>query len=49
MRSRQGVEYFLVTAFGQLDSQPELAEILASYPVAAQGDGYVLYDLKPAP
>ena len=41
-----GSDYFLVTAFGQLDSQPALAEILARYPVAAQGDGFVLYDLN---
>jgi 4-amino-4-deoxy-L-arabinose transferase-like glycosyltransferase len=39
-------EYFLVTAFGQLDKQPDLKEILAQYPIAAQGDGYVLYDLR---
>ena len=41
-----GSEYFLVTAFGQLDSQPALVEILASHPVAAQGEGYILYDLN---
>ncbi|HET6845578.1 MAG TPA: glycosyltransferase family 39 protein, partial [Anaerolineales bacterium] len=40
-----GSRYFLVTAFGQLDSQPGLAKILAAYPVAAQGDGFILYDL----
>jgi 4-amino-4-deoxy-L-arabinose transferase-like glycosyltransferase len=44
-----GSEYFLVTAFAQLDNQPALAEILKGYPVAAQGDGYILYDIKPAP
>ncbi len=42
----EGKEYFLVTAFGQLDKQPDLKEILAQYPIAAQGDGYVLYDLR---
>ena len=41
-----GEEYFLVTAFGQLDKQPGLKEILDSYPVAIQDDGYILYDLK---
>lgn len=40
-------DYFLVTAFGQLDKQPQLKKILDSYPVAAEGDGFVLYDLKP--
>ena len=39
-------EYFLVTAFGQLDKQPDLKKILEQYPIAAQGDGYVLYDLR---
>jgi len=41
-----GEDYFLVTAFGQLDHQPSLKKILAGYPVAAQGDGFVLYSLK---
>jgi len=40
-----GQDYFLVTAFGQLDKQPGLKEILDDYSIAAQGDGYVLYDL----
>ena len=41
-----GQDYFLVTAFGQLDKQPELKQILDGYPIAAEGDGYVLYDLR---
>ncbi len=40
-----GRDYFLVTASNQLDAQPELKKILAGYTVAAQGDGFVLYDL----
>jgi len=40
-----GKDLFLVTAFGQLDGQPELKKILNGYTVAVQGDGYVLYDL----
>jgi 4-amino-4-deoxy-L-arabinose transferase-like glycosyltransferase len=39
-------DYFLVTSFGQLEKQPALKKILDAYPIAAQGDGYVLYDLK---
>jgi 4-amino-4-deoxy-L-arabinose transferase-like glycosyltransferase len=39
-------EYFLVTAFNQLDKQPDLKKILADYPIAAQGEGFVLYDLR---
>ena len=42
----EGREYFLVTAFGQLDKQPDLKIILEQYPIAVQGDGYVLYDLQ---
>lgn len=42
----QGKDYFLVTAFGQLEKQPALKKILEQYPVAAKGDGFVLYDLK---
>ncbi len=41
-----GKDYFLVTAFGQLDQQPELKKILSGYQIAAQGNGYVLYDLR---
>ncbi|MBL8080070.1 MAG: glycosyltransferase family 39 protein [Anaerolineales bacterium] len=41
-----GKKYFLVTAFGQLDKQPGLKKILDTYPVIAEGDGYVLYDLR---
>ncbi len=41
-----GKEYFLVTAFGQLDKQPGLKKILDTYPILTEGDGYVLYDLR---
>lgn len=41
-----GKDYFLVTAFGQLEKQPALKDILDGYPVAAQGEGFVLYDLR---
>jgi 4-amino-4-deoxy-L-arabinose transferase-like glycosyltransferase len=41
-----GMDYFLVTSFGQLDKQPDLKKILDTYPIAAEGDGYVLYDLR---
>jgi hypothetical protein len=40
-------KYFLVTAFGQLDQQPSLKKLLDAYPIAKEGDGYVLYDLHP--
>jgi 4-amino-4-deoxy-L-arabinose transferase-like glycosyltransferase len=41
-----GKDYFLVTAFGQLDKQPDLKNILNHYPIAIKGEGYVLYDLR---
>ena len=41
-----GNDYFLVTAFGQLNQQPELKKILDGYPVISKGDGYILYDLR---
>jgi 4-amino-4-deoxy-L-arabinose transferase-like glycosyltransferase len=41
-----GEDYFLVTAFGQLEHQPELKRILGDLPIAAEGDGYVLYKLR---
>jgi 4-amino-4-deoxy-L-arabinose transferase-like glycosyltransferase len=41
-----GHRYFLVTAFGQLDDQPELRKILDTYAVVAEGKGYTLYDLQ---
>jgi 4-amino-4-deoxy-L-arabinose transferase-like glycosyltransferase len=38
--------YFLVTAFGQLNSQPDLKQTLYDqYPIVSQGDGYVIFDL----
>jgi len=43
----KGKGYFLVTAFGQLKQQPGLQEILAQYPVLSEGDGYIIYDLRP--
>jgi len=43
----EGKDYFLITAFGQLDKQPGLKKILDTYPIALEGDGYILYDLTP--
>ncbi len=41
-----GHKYFLVTQFAQLDAQPELKGMLnTQFPVALDGDGYILYDL----
>jgi hypothetical protein len=39
--------YFLITAFNQLNDQPDLKQALSEgYPVLAEGDGYLIYDLR---
>jgi hypothetical protein len=50
-RRTEGKSYFLVTSLGQLNDQPDLKQHLTEhYPVLAQGDGYLIYDLRsPAP
>jgi hypothetical protein len=39
-------DFFLVTMPDELNRQPELKERLAQYPVFAEGEGYIIYDLK---
>ncbi|HXQ32830.1 MAG TPA: hypothetical protein VN843_02290, partial [Anaerolineales bacterium] len=40
-------DYFLVTDFDELDRQLELKnKLFASYQIDAQGDGYVIFDLR---
>ena len=42
-----GMDYFLVTRLKELDRQEELRDRLYDgYSIAAQGDGYILFDLK---
>ena len=42
----EGKSYFLITSFSQLDDQPDLKQYLEEvYPLSAQGDGYLIYDL----
>ena len=42
-----GIDYFVVTAFSELDSQSQLKEILYDgYPVHSEGDGYLIFDLR---
>jgi hypothetical protein len=38
--------YFLVTDFDELKRQPGLQAKLLSYPIYAQGDGYIIYNLQ---
>lgn len=42
-----GKFYFLITAFNQFNDQPDLKQALSTgYPVLAEGDGYLIYDLR---
>jgi hypothetical protein len=38
--------YFLVTDFDELKKQPDLRTRLQSYPVYAENDGYIIYQLR---
>ncbi len=43
----EGKSYFVITAFGQYNDQPDLKTILTEqYPITAQGDGYLIFDLE---
>ena len=43
-----GKKYFLVTMFGELDKEPAIKDLLyKNYPVYAQTDEYVIFDLQP--
>jgi 4-amino-4-deoxy-L-arabinose transferase-like glycosyltransferase len=43
----QGMDYFLITRFDQLEAQPSLrAYLYDHYPIMATGDGYLLFDLR---
>jgi len=46
-----GKNFFLVTDFQELGRQLDLKKSLSAFPVYAQGDGYIIYDLRnqPAP
>jgi len=50
-RMTSGKDFFLVTDFQELDRQTDLKNSLAVFPVYAQGNGYMIYDLRnqPAP
>lgn len=41
-----GNVFFLVTDFDELDRQPELKKQLDGFPVFAQSNGYIIYDLQ---
>ncbi len=47
VQTTHGYRYFLVTLFGELNAQPKLKAMLYDhYPIASQGDGYILFDLS---
>jgi hypothetical protein len=42
-----GQDLFVITSLDELNRQPELRDTLAAdYPVWAQGEGYLIYDLR---
>ena len=45
-RAIEGKEFFLITAFGQYNKQPALQEILSGYPLYAEDDDFLLFDLR---
>ena len=46
-RHAAGKDYFVVTALGQWKRQPALREYLTEhYPLIAEGDGYLIFDLR---
>lgn len=43
----EGKDYFLITAFNQYNSQPNLQQVLTeNYPILQQGSGYLIFDLR---
>jgi 4-amino-4-deoxy-L-arabinose transferase-like glycosyltransferase len=45
----EGMDFFLVTLFADLEAQPALkSKLYDHYPVLKQGDGYILFDLRHA-
>jgi len=42
---KSAYDLFLVTNFSDLNSQPQLQEVLSQLAIYAEGDGYILYDL----
>jgi hypothetical protein len=43
-----GKDYFLVTLMGEFEAQPDLYDYLLNHYPYQQGDGYYLFDLRPA-
>ncbi len=48
LKNSRGKRYFLVTAFNQLERQPDLENYLKeNYPILSEEDGYIIFDLAP--
>ena len=45
-RLTTGKEFFLITAFNENKKQPVLEEILSQYPLYAEGDDFLLFNLR---
>jgi len=43
----EGKEFFVITDLEEYENQPDLQELLAQYPIFADGAGYLIYDLRP--
>ena len=47
-KATAGMDEFVITSLGELDKQPQLRDYLAAnFPVIVEGDGYLIYNLKP--
>jgi hypothetical protein len=45
-----GKSFLVVTQMGKLDQQPEIKDFITkTYPVFAEGQGYIIFDLRPVP
>ena len=42
----EGKDFFLITAFGQYNKQPDLQELLSNYPLYAESYDFLLFDLR---
>jgi hypothetical protein len=45
-----GKNYFMITSFNQFNDQPALKQYLyGNYPILAEGDGYLIFDMRSPP
>jgi hypothetical protein len=47
-RYTREADIFVITSLPELENQPKLGQFLiAHFPIIAEGDGYLIYDLRP--